>query len=259
MSYGLQISAAGVMTSMYRMDVHSNNLANMGTVGFKADVPVAMSRRAAREEDGLMHLPGNEMLERLGAGTLLFPNRIEFSQGALRTTGNPLDVAIEGDGFFLVRKLANENEDSLRLTRDGRFTMAADGTLQTAAEGLPVLDAQNRPIVLASDAQVSISADGTLMQDGQPVARLAVVTVSDAGNLRKEGNGLFAADSQTLKTLRAAPGRVVQGHTEDSSVDPVEALMRVISSGRDMDANIAMAAQHDRMMERAIASLGRIA
>lgn len=103
MNYGLQISASGVLTSMYRQDVLANNLANMSTVGYKPDVPTTMLRDPARIEDDLGFMPSNDLIERLGAGVLSAPNRVSFAQGALETTNRPMDLAIEGDGFFVVR------------------------------------------------------------------------------------------------------------------------------------------------------------
>src|SRR5881396_1878551 len=118
MSYGLQISASGVMTSLFAQDVYANNLANIDTPGFKADIPSIMPRQAVRQEDGLPFLPSNKLLERLGGGVLLNPNRVDFTQGSFKDTGNPLDLAISGDGFFVVRDETDKQTERVRLTRD---------------------------------------------------------------------------------------------------------------------------------------------
>jgi flagellar basal body rod protein FlgG len=257
MSYGLQISASGVMTSMYRQDVFANNLANMDTVGFKPDAPSSRPRDAVRQEDGLMHLPSNALLERLGAGALLNPNRVSFAQGALKESNNPLDMAIQGDGFFVVRQIADTGGDANRLTRDGRFTRNPDGQLVTAAGGLPVMDRGGNAITLGPGA-VSVDGDGSIRQNNQIVAQLQVVEPADPSQLRKQGHSLFMGSSEVMASLKTATGSVRSGSIEDSAADEIRALMQMTSASREVDANVAMIQQHDRMLDRAINVLGRV-
>ena len=148
MNYAACISASGAIAALNRQDVLSNNLANVGTVGFKPDIPLARQRAAERREDGRFELPANEMLERLKSGVMIVPNAVDFTQGTLESTGNPLDLAIQGEGFFAVRESTPSGE-AVRLTRDGRFTQNSDGVLVTTT-GLPVLDDSDRPISIPS-------------------------------------------------------------------------------------------------------------
>ena len=126
MNYGMYLSAAGVLTNMHRMDVMANNLANLGTVGFKADEVTFMTRAPERLDPGALSMMGGEpadpqwMLERLGGGQWAAPSRIDLRQGSLQRTGGNLDAAIEGDGFFVVG-----SEDAPRLTRDTRCHLPA--------------------------------------------------------------------------------------------------------------------------------------
>jgi flagellar basal-body rod protein FlgF len=258
MNYGLQISASGALTAMYRMDVLANNLANIGTVGFKADSPVLRQRDAANIEDGL-HLPSNKMLERLGAGVMPVANRTSFEQGTLTTTENPLDLAIDGDGFFVLLDERAETSERLRLTRDGRFMRNGDGTLVAAASGRPVLDIANRPIVIEDASAILVGPDGTIRQNGVAVAQIQVASVPDRNRLGKVGHGMFRAPADALSALRPGAGTVKQGMVEGSSVDPIAAMMGVTNAGRDFEANIGMIAAQDRLMERAINGLGRVA
>lgn len=257
MSYGLQISASGVMTAMYRQDVFASNLANMDTVGFKPDSPQQVFRLDVRREDGVANLPSNALLEKLGGGVLINPNRISFRQGALRSTGNALDVAIQGDGFLAVRDVADTGGDRLRFSRDGRLTLDRSGTLVMASNGMPVLDTQGQPIRLDPRATVAIDGDGSVRQGGELVARLQLVDFDDRSGLSKAGHGLFTASTDTLATRTPATGTVRQFHVEESAVDEVRALLQMTSAAREVDANVALIQQHDRLMERAIASLGR--
>ena len=136
MSYGIDISTSGVLTALHRQDVLTGNLANLNTAGYKPLIPGVKQRDPVSIEDGVLHLPSNRMLERLGAGVVPAASRIGFAQGPIDQTGNDLDVAIEGDGFFAVR-----DGDSTSLTRDGRLTLNANGQLVLAASGHLVLTA----------------------------------------------------------------------------------------------------------------------
>lgn len=245
------------MTALYRQDVFANNLANSATVGFKADFPSVLARQVARVEDGVRQLPSDSMLERLGGGAMLRPNRIDFSQGNLRDTGNDLDLAIIGDGFFVARDASDPSGDSLRLTRDGRMTRNGEGVLVLAGSGLPVLDQSNSPIVLPGGGKVGVSGDGTITQNGAVVGRLAVVDVEDRTELRKAGGALLAPSSEGLGRATLATGRVQQGMVEEAGVDPIRMLLAMTSAAREVDSNSSMIQQHDRLTERAISSLGR--
>src|SRR5690606_21363941 len=139
MDYGLYLSAAGVLTNMHRTDVHANNLANVATTGFKPDFAVIRQRLPERLEDNIADVPAHELLERLGGGVLVDPTRSDFTQGRLETSDQPLDLALQGDGFFVVDSGRGEDDERLRLSRDGRFTIDARGTLVRSTDGLPVL------------------------------------------------------------------------------------------------------------------------
>ncbi len=258
MNYGLYISASGALTAMYRQDVHANNLANLDTVGFKPDHAATVQRLSAREEDGLAHLPSNALLERLGAGVLLAPNRIGFGQGPLDATGQPFDLALQGDGFFVLRT-DGKNQDSIRLTRDGRFTRDATGRLISATSGLPVLDVSNNTIRIPDGANPRIEADGSIFSGERFVARIQVMEVLDRGQLTKEGHSLFRPTSAALEARFAGSAAVRQGFLERSATDPFRAMMGTTGAGRDFETNMQMIAQHDRLMDRAINTLGKVA
>lgn len=258
MNYGLQLSASGMFASMYAMDVAANNLANVETAGFKPDLVSTRMRDAVRPEDGVWNLPSNQLLERLGGGVLLQPNQVSFAQGTLEESGNPLDVAIKGDGFFVVAA-GRDGAIQQRLTRDGRFTLDDSGRLVMAASGNPVLDPQNRPIRLDPSAEVMIDPDGTIRQRGAPVARLQVAQVPDPSSLTKEGESLFAASEAAMKARRPATGSVEQGMIEGSAVDAVKAMLAVSKAASAVTANARMLQMHDETVNRAINAFGRVA
>ncbi|MBX3408299.1 MAG: flagellar hook basal-body protein [Phycisphaeraceae bacterium] len=258
MSYGLQISAGGVAAALYRQDVHANNLANMDTVGYKPDRPQQLFRSAVRQEDALPHMPSDALLERLGGGVLMRPNLVDVSPSSLRPTSNPLDLAVEGDGYFVLEADAAQSGKENLLTRDGRFTRDRAGRLVSAGTGRAVLDHADRPIILPSGGEITVSGDGAVRRDGQVMARIKVVTVDRAQQLRKVGHTMFAAPAAEVRSDAARTGQVKQGMVETSGVSQIRTLMDLTSASREVDANISMIQAHDKLVERAINSLGRL-
>ncbi len=259
MNYGIQLSASGVLTAMYRQDVAANNLANMSTAGFKPDIAATRQRPVVRQEDGVWNLPSNALLERLGGGTLLAPNRVDFSQASLERTGNSLDVAIQGSGFLVVRDEADQSGDRLRLTRDGRLTRDRNSRLVSASTGQPVLDLQNRPITIPDGPEVVIQENGVIRQGNLTLGQIALVDVPNRERLTKLGNSLFNAPADAINSRAPATGVLKQYHVESSGVDEFRALLAVSSAAREVETNIGMIQSQDRMIERAISSLGRVA
>jgi flagellar basal body rod protein FlgG len=261
----MRISASGAMVALYRTDVAAANLANVNTVGFKPDSAGAQSRVVVREEDNLPFLPSDRVLEQLGAGVLAGPRRTSFEQGALQSTGNDLDVAIEGDGFFMVGVGGVGGEDGAKtmLTRDGRFTRDDRGHLVQAASGLPVLGPGGSPIVLPMDATVTIDAHGFMYdQAGGPLGQIGVISVADRSQLHKQGEGLYAVPPELLESAIAQPlvtGVLVhQGMVEGSAVDPIKAMMDVTSAGKSVASNTRMIGYHDQLLDQAINTFARV-
>ena len=256
MNYGLYLAASGVSTNMARLDVLSNNLSNVNTVGFKPLSAPTRARDVVRVEDGLQHMRSDRMLERLGAGVMPAPTMVRDRQGALTETGRPLDVAIQGDGFLVAR--AGEGEAGLRLTRDGRLAMDGDGTLRLAGSGSAVLDDRGQPIRVDPSRRMEIRGDGVVLQDGGAVARLRVATVADPTALRPMGEGLYASRDGSPLGLRAAEGVVRQGMVEGSAVDPVRTLMGINRAGSASRSNLRVIDLINQNMQSAINRFGRV-
>jgi flagellar basal-body rod protein FlgF len=256
--YGLNIAASGALTAMYRQDVFANNLANMDTAGFKPDIPLTRQRPAARVEDHL-NLPSNAMLERLGAGVLLAPNRANMAQGAVRVTSNPWDVAVQGEGFFVVAGPGSNTSGTpdSHLTRDGRFMRNSSGTLVNQ-NGYAVLDVNNRPINVPGSGEIRIDGNGMIRADGREVAQLRIASLPAGQTLRKEGDGLFPIDANTRSSLAPASGSIRQYSIEDSGVDEIRTLMQISSASREADANFSMISQLDRINGRMVNTFGRV-
>lgn len=269
MNYGLYLSAAGALTNMHRQDVMANNLANVNTVGFKPDEVTFSTRLAERLDPGALSMMGGEpadpqwMLERLGGGQWIAPSRVDLRQGALTRTGNDLDVAIQGDGFFVIDGSRNGTggAENLRLSRDGRFTRNSDGELVMAANGHRVLDVDNEPIVLDDQGMITVDARGNISQNGQTVATLGFVNVANAGALKKDGDNLMRVEGRGGRQLQDAPlaSAIKQRHVEDSAVDAITALNQMTNASKAVQANITMMQYHDNILGQVINTYGRVA
>lgn len=257
MNYGLYVSASALSTTMAKQDVLANNLANVTTAGFKPDKFAIRQRDVARVEDGLPFLPSNALLERLGAGVMPMPTSVDVTPAALESTSRPLDLAIEGDGFFVVS--AGPGSDGLRLTRDGRLAIGPGGTLVTANEGRPVLGDDGGPIAVRTDLPVRVDADGTVSQGNEAVGRLRVVVPPDPRTLVKVGANLLRLPRGEAGALRDAAGAVRQGMVESSGVDAIRAMIGVTNASRSANSLTNMIGYYNDLMGRAINSFARVA
>ena len=253
MDYGTDIATSGVLTSLYRQDVLTSNLANLNTVGYKPSVPDVRQRDPARVEDSLYNLPSDLLLEKLGSGVVPAPTRIGFGQGTVETTGNDLDLAIDGDGFLTV-----QDGSRTALTRDGRLTLDSSARLVLAASGAPVLDTAGRPITLPPGGLVGVSTSGDITVDGRPVATLGFVDVPDKSALTKQGAGLFNTDAVPPAAMTPANGRIIQGAVERSSVNEIETLLQIQRASGAVSTNISMISYMDRMTQQAINTFARL-
>jgi flagellar basal body rod protein FlgG len=252
MNYGLYISTSGMLTSMTRMDVASNNLANVTTDGFKADMISVRQRDVARVEDGLFHMDSNALLERLGAGVMPSQTRVDMEQGSIRMTDNPLDLAIEGEG--LIGIASGAGEDGERFTRNGRLTISDSGELVLAANGRAVEREGGGTIRVDPSLEVEILSNGAVVQGGTEVGRLRFVSVQ--GGVVKEGDNLLKALGEAV--TEPAAGRIQQGAVEQSGVSAIDAIMAVTGAGKSAQANAKMIGYFDETMNQAIGTLGRV-
>lgn len=259
MNYGLYLSASGVLTNTYRQDVFSNNLANVETPGFKPDIPSIRQRDAEAIEDQLGFDVSNELMDQLGGGVLAAKQRINFAPGALRSTGNPLDVALsDKNQFFAVEDIDAAGQSTIALTRDGRFTLNGARELITQS-GNRVLDNSDQPIVIDGDGTASIDNFGNLLVNGQPTVQLQVTSIANLDGLSKRGLGLLGFTGQDPR--QAVPAEQInlhQGFVEASGTDPIMAMMNVVAATKAITSNANMIRYHDQTLDRAVNTLGRV-
>jgi len=262
MNYGLYLSAAGALTNLYRQDVFTNNLANVNTVGFKPDAAYQKQRLPERlESTGSLAAfdDPRELLEQLGGGQFLDPAMPQLEQGELSRTENPLDVALQGDGFLLVNDGVRQADGDLRLTRDGRLTLNEQGELVMSVNGLNVLNDENEPIRLDPSVPVQIETSGSIVQNGVEIARLQIVRGGDAAQLEKMGENLFRVREGHVLDRTRPSARVNQGFTESSAVDPIMALNDMMGAAKSAQANIKMMQFHDDLLGQMINTFARVA
>jgi flagellar basal-body rod protein FlgG len=220
---GMLQATQGCLKEEMRMDVCANNLANANVIGFKTN-KISFQDLLMEAEGGTEEASSDTESE---AGTLV-QLRADLSQGDSRFTGQALDFAIHGKGFFKV-----ETEEGLRYTRKGNFTLDPDGFLITQDENRVL--GQSGPIVLTSD-DIEVTDEGMIILDGAPVGQLAVVDFDHYDGLNKDGNGLFRNDSEHPEIPVDPETRIQQGFVELSNVNIVEEMVQMIQSLRGFES-----------------------
>lgn len=240
MSSGIYTSLSGGMAKSHEVELIANNLANANTPGFKRDTGTFNEYLTGqRRPDDRPILPpsldnppppDNSLVELNGVYT-------DFGQGHLERTHRPLDVAIEGKGFFEVL-----TPTGVRYSRQGNFSLSPDGTLVTV-NGFPVLsrsdgggDPQSRIIKLGQGA-IEITPDGTIRQKGQNVATLGLTEFRDPKLLEKRGNAYYL-NTVDGNGAPATQSRLSQGFIEGSNVNPVSEMTRLIEATRAYESHL---------------------
>lgn len=259
MNYGMYISASGALTAMHRLDVAANNLANLETVAFKPDVAMDVPRDPARIEDQLPFLPSNKLLEKLGGGVLSSMTLTKFAPGTIKTTGNPLDVAIRNEGFFVTRQeQGRDGNPELYFTRDGALTLNSEGHLVQARTGRALLDVNDNEIEVPYGALAHIDGSGQVLSDGVVIAQLQITGISSTKLLEKVGDGLYRAKNagQDLRTEIGTEIRIES--LENSGVDAIQAMMAVTKAQGAANRSIQMIDIHNRIMQATINTFARV-
>jgi len=258
MNYGMYLSTGGALTNLFRQDVFANNLANVNTVGFKPDAVYLKQRPAERIESGNSLMTPQKMLEMLGGGQFILPTQTRHGQGDLVQTEMDLDMAIEGEGFFVVSTGDGAGDDEMRFTRDGRFAINGSNELVMSATGMNVLDTNNQPIRIASGAKINIDETGQVFQNDALLVRIQITMPDNLNSLIKAGDNVFRMSGNPREERQDADAKLRQGYIERSGVDPIMALNEMISATKAVTANTKMIKFHDNLMDQAINRLGKI-
>ncbi len=260
---GLYTAASGALVAQSMVDNVANNLANVNTTGFKQtllqiesaptlDIYRIQTDPGKVAGKALPGVPTAQYVGRLGTGSWIYDTPTSYRQGALQSTGNPLDLAISGtqNAFFAVA-----TPNGVRYTRNGEFVKDAQGVLRTQ-DGNAVLSTQGQPITLQDQGDVQIATDGTVSQNGQRVAQLEITAFGSLANLRPEGANNYAV------TGNAAPGpalgaSVQQGYLEKSNANVIRSMVDLITAERWFDANEKSVKTQDDATQQAIMQVAK--
>lgn len=231
------VAAMGAFRQQTRMDhLIANNLSNVQTIGFKREVPVFQSILSKT----------SERFQNIQHDTM----RISFLPGPIQKTGNDLDLAIEGEGFFKVK-----TPNGVRYTRNGNFSLNKDQLL-ISADGFPVLGQRGSEITLTGK-KIAVGSNGSVMADGNEVDQIAVVTFSDLSILQKEGHTLLKNGSSEGE-IKAPQSQVVQGALEASNVNAVEEMINLMDSYRTYESCLKIIQADDSLDSKAVNEVGRV-
>ncbi len=240
MDAGIFSAVSGSMAAQTRLDALANNIANASTAGFKAERVLQRAERAGDVAPPPTAVPTPVTREHV---------ETDFSQGPINRSGNPLDVAIAGDGFFVVKTERGE-----RLTRGGDFTLDSAGYLATS-DGSRVQGTSGDISVPAGD--IAIGSDGSVRAGEQRVGQLRLVNVEDPSQLVRESGTRFAAGSQTPTDVAPGSVHVIQGATEGANLAPVAGLVALIETVRGFETYMRAAERLDQVTSKAINEVGR--
>ena len=220
---------------MAEMQTIANNIANANTTGYRAE-GIIFAEYIQANDRGSVSMASAEV------------SNTNFAQGALSQTGGQFDLAIEGEGFFLV-----ETPEGPRMTRAGTFAPNADGELVTM-DGYPVLDAGQTPVFVPSGSgPIGLAADGTISAGGTPVGQIGLFQPTDPLTVRREDGVRFSADGFEP----ASDASILQGYVEESNVNPVLQIARMIEVQRAYELGQSFADNENQRLRDAIDVLGK--
>lgn len=246
MDNALLLSLSKQMVMRRTMDIIANNLANMNTTAFKRESVLFESFTVPVES---VDESGNTATENL---TFVRDYGVvrDLIEGHLQTTASPLDIAIKGDGFFVIG-----TEEGERYTRDGHFRRDPEGQIVTN-DGNPLLDDSGNPIVLSTEeTSIKIAEDGTVSTELGVRGKVAVVTFDNTQDMQKTGAGLYS----TEQAAKPADGStIMQGMLESSNVQPIVEMTHMIETMRAYQASSELLSTNEDMVRRAIQKLGEV-
>lgn len=222
------VAAGSLKARTYQLDTVSNNLANANTVGYKTEKSFfSIFNKAAGEGRGLPLSPF------VNDGTVLASRGIDFAQGSLKPTHRKLDLALEGNAFFMV-----QTPSGPQATRDGRLQISKDGQL-TALDGAPLLGKNGRPITLDPTAgDFTVLADGTVQQGANTLGELQLKAFANPGALERLGSNRFDVTGAQEQAVSAT---VSQGALEQSGVDVATCMVDMIRLNRLFEMSMKVA------------------
>ena len=241
MQNGLYVAVSAQVALQRRLETIADNIANMNTIGYRA---TGVSFAAEMER------AGETTINYVSAGSDYLSRRL----GGLIKTDNPLDFAIQGDGWFGI-----QTPSGVAYTRDGRTRIDESGTLRTL-NGDPILDVGGAPILIEGGAgALTVSSDGMISQNGRQMGAIGLFAIDPDANLSRAENSGVVPDKPAKPVLDFSRDGIIQGAVESGNVDPVREMARLIEVTRAFDGAAAETAQTEASLQDAIKTLGSAA
>ena len=260
MNHGIYTAAAGAIANDRKFDIISNNLANANTTGFKKSKVSFASMLPLKDEEADIIKVNNNDPENIRKGvfnTFPFINivKTDFSQGYIKETGNDLDFAISGNGFFAVK----DSQGNIKFTRDGSFTLKSNGTLVNQ-NGENVLDSNLNTIQIPTQNVKFLNVDeaGNIYVNDNFIAKLAVKDINDKTQFQKAGaNEYMVKDMNIVQDSKDFS--VYQGYLEGSNINIVKEMTSLIQLMRSYEATQKVITTIDTQLDQKAANdVGRI-
>jgi len=235
---GLYVALSSQVALERRLTTIADNVANAGTVGFRAT--------GVKFED---------LVSGMGKGSMSFVSTgetyLSTASGGMKETGNPLDMAIKGEAWFGI-----QTPQGLIMTRDGRFTIQPNGQL-VSIEGHPVVDAGGAEILLDPQAGPPVvSADGIIRQGGNLVGGIGLFEFTPGADFVRYGNSGVVPPTEPQPVVDRIDVGVMQGFVENSNVDPVLEMTRLIQVQRAFENMAALTRNSESSLDEAVKALG---
>lgn len=257
---GIYSSALSMVSQMNKLNVITNNIANVDTTGYKKDTAITQAfseeltkrindKGEKNRKDQQVLLTPN-VLGNISLGVYVQNINTDFSRGAFKETKGELDFAIDGDGFFRVNNPASP--DGVSYTRDGTFTLTLDRRLINSS-GYEVLGEDG--VITLPEGEFKIDEDGNIYIDDEFITRLTLIDVSNKTTLSKVGDNLY--DTTADSNITATNAKLKQGFKEASNVKTVTEMVEMISVSRAYEANQRVITTLDTTLGRAVNDIAR--
>ena len=234
---GLYTAYTGLVNQQKRLDIVSNNLANSATTGDKKEGCTTQSFdevMATKVKDS-SEAYVNRNIGNLTLGAKIGETYTNYDQGSFKNTGNTLDLALSGEGFFAISFTSKDGVTSTKYTRDGSFTMTKEGNLVTKDGDFVLNDGGSEIIIPTNASEITVNELGDIYADGEYVDTLSLVDFEDKNYLTKYGENMY----DTVEGYQISDDKptVVQGYLEMSNVNVVSEMVDMITISRTFEAN----------------------
>ena len=235
---GLYVGASSLVSQGDCQDVIAKNLANVNTVGYKKSVPVFQAY--------LFDMQNGDVKSKQGTGNKLSKDATDFSSGSLEYTGNDLDMAIKGDGFFSV-----QTENGVRYTRKGQFTLTHDRKVVTQ-EGWSLMGNGGEIHVPRGAQSITVKANGGFSVDGKEIDKVKVVNIPNVADLESVGGCLYKLSDRSPEPAVSTTAEVAHQQVEKANVIAVDEMVNMIANMRSYQSSSKITEAINKSLEKII-------